>query len=354
MNKTTMGIIAIILIAVVSISAFSAYSLNLPGSSDNPQTTNSPTPTGNGNNPQTLVYEDVTNRTVNIPLPVKSVCAISGIELLVAIGAQDKVVGRGYIDEAGLSWLPSSVEDITIAGSVEMIVEMKPDLVIVSELYSAGSVRTLEDAGIAVIVERTVQPRRTILVENLGVMLGVEERATEFLSYEKGYYDLVLERTKDIPDSQKPTVYFEFYQPGYSAGPGNSFHDLLVETGAINLVESKNVAMPIVNAEYVIERKPDIIIRMLTYMDGFEQSAFEYLRNEMMDRAGLAQVPAVQNGKVYVVRDTIIVSHEVIGLLYYATWFHPDLFADINPAAVYTDYMQRFYETTPNGVYVYP
>jgi iron complex transport system substrate-binding protein len=199
-----------------------------------------------------------------------------------------------------------------------------------------------------------VQPRRTILVDLLGTVLDAQEKADEFLAFEEGYYTLVQEPTKDIPDSEKPTVYFEFYQAGYSAGPGNSFHDLLVETGAKNIVEEKNVAMPIVNAEYVIERKPDIIIRMSTYLDGSDSGAFEYLQNEMMNRAGLNQVPAVQNGKVYVVRDTLIVAHEVIGLLYYATWFHPDLFSDINPAAVYADYMQTFYGTTPQGVYVYP
>jgi iron complex transport system substrate-binding protein len=184
-------------------------------------------------------------------------------------------------------------------------------------------------------------------------MLGAEERAAEFNSYEAYYQNLVKDRVQNLPDSQKPTVYFEFYMAGYSCGPGNSFHDLIVEAGGINIA-NESVAMPILSSEYVLEKNPDIIVRMLTYLDGFELSSFQYLRDEMVSRSGMSEVTAVKDGQVYIVKDAVIVSRETIGLLYYAKWFHPDLFADINPAAIDAEYLQKFYGVTLTGVCTYP
>jgi iron complex transport system substrate-binding protein len=141
--------------------------------------------------------------------------------------------------------------------------------------------------------------------------------------------------------------------PGYSAGPGNSFHDLIVEAGGINIA-NETVPVPILSTEYVLEKNPDIILRMLTYLDGFDLSSFQALRDEMMTRNGMSEVKAVQDGQVYIVRDAVIVSRETIGLLYYAKWFHPDLFADINPAAIDAEYLQKFYGVTLTGVFTYP
>ncbi|MCW4009842.1 MAG: ABC transporter substrate-binding protein [Candidatus Bathyarchaeota archaeon] len=316
-----------------------------------PEPTASPTPSPTPK-PESITYTDVTGANVIVKLPVNRVVSVMATDLVTAIGAHDRIVGRGNIDATGLSLLPAAIADIPVAGSVETVLEMAPDLVIVSELYGDANVELLRNAGLAVIVDRTVQPRRSILVHNLGIMLDAEEMAEEFNSFEAHYMNLVTERVQNLTDSQKPTVYFEFYMPGYSCGPGNSFHDLIVEAGGINIA-NETVAMPILSAEYVLEKNPDIIVRMLTYLDGFELSSFKYLQTEMMSRAGMSEVTAVKNGDVYIVRDAVIVSRETIGLLYYATWFHPDLFADIDPAAVDAEYLQKFYGVSLTGVYTY-
>lgn len=321
-------------------------------STPQPTATIQPTPTASPK-PQNLTYTDVTGVNVTVKLPVNRIVTIMATDLVVAIGGQSKIVGRGNIDDQGLATLPSSVKDIPVAGSVEMVLEMNPDLVLVGELYGDANVDLLRSAGVAVIVDRTVQPRRSLLVENLGIMLDIEEKASEFNNFELYYQNLVASRIANLTDSQKPLIYFEFYMPGYSAGPGNSFHDLIVEAGGINIA-NETVPVPILSTEYVLEKNPDIILRMLTYLDGFDLSSFQALRDEMMTRNGMSEVKAVQDGQVYIVRDAVIVSRETIGLLYYAKWFHPDLFADINPAAIDAEYLQKFYGVTLTGVFTYP
>jgi iron complex transport system substrate-binding protein len=363
LKKITAGVIAIVLIVIVSISAFATYSIFNPsgdsppddgGNSNipnNPSNSNSTDP--NNSNSQTLTYVDVTNRTVIVDLPVNRIIPMMAIDLVVAIGAEDKIVGRGDVDDEAAAFLGHSIMDIPVAGSVEMILELEPDLVLVGELSSAASVELLEEAGVPVIIDRTVRPRRAILIESLGIMLGVEETAQEFNDFEAHYENLVKDRVKDIPESEKPLVYFEFYMPGYSCGPGNSFHDLLIETGAINMAKQE-IPLPILSSEYIIESNPDIIVRMLTYQDGLDLASFIALKDEMISRPGIDQVNAVKNDKVYIVKNTVIVTRETIGLLYYAKWFHPDLFTDIDPAAVHAEMVDKFYGTELQGVFTYP
>ncbi|NYT10429.1 MAG: hypothetical protein GKC09_10960 [Methanosarcinales archaeon] len=41
-------------------------------------------------------------------------------------------------------------------------------------------------------------------------------------------------------------------------------------------------------------------------------------------------------------------------LLYLAKWFHPELFQDIDPAAVEKDMLQKFYGLNLEGAWAYP
>jgi iron complex transport system substrate-binding protein len=43
-----------------------------------------------------------------------------------------------------------------------------------------------------------------------------------------------------------------------------------------------------------------------------------------------------------------------VGLLYWAKWFHPSLFEDIDPAAVHAQLIQQFFGVTLEGVHAYP
>ena len=43
-----------------------------------------------------------------------------------------------------------------------------------------------------------------------------------------------------------------------------------------------------------------------------------------------------------------------IGCLYFAKWFHPDLFEDIDPEEVHEELVQEFFGQELEGAYVYP
>lgn len=319
-----------------------------PSSTPNPTPTPTPSPTS-------ISIVDVTGKNVTISLPVNTVVTTIGTELVYQLGVGDKIVGRKSLDADILAILPDSAEDIPIMGTVEQIIELDPDLVIGGELTSDADRKKIEDAGIPVLIENTVRPRRWTVIENLGEVFGKQAKAQEIIDYEMGYENLVAERVATLTAEQKPLVFFEWYQPWFSAGPGNSFNQLLIDAGATNIATLEyTVTNPQLSAEYVMEKNPVIIVRMLTYLDGLDLAAYQNLRDGIMTRPGMSEVTAVVDGEVYVIKNTLVAQRETLGLLYFAKWFHPDLFSDIDPDAIHAEYIQRFFGKGLEGVFVYP
>lgn len=321
-----------------------------PTSSPTPTATPTPTPTS-------ISIVDVTGKNVTIQLPVNTVVTTIGTELVYQLGVGDKIVGRKSLDADILAILPASAENIPIMGTVEQIIELNPDLVIGGQLTSDADRQKIEAAGIPVLIENTVRPRRWTVIENLGEVFGKQAKAQEIIDYEMHYEDLVADRIATLNASQKPLVFFEWYQPWFSAGPGNSFHQLLIDAGATNIATLEySIATPQLSAEYVMEKNPAIIVRMITNYDGppAELTTYQTMQSSIMSRPGMSEVSAVVDGKVYVIKNTLVAQRETLGLLYFAKWFHPDLFSDIDPGAVHADYIQKFFGKTIEGVFVYP
>ena len=122
----------------------------------------------------------------------------------------------------------------------------------------------------------------------------------------------------------------------------------------------------IIDPEVVIERNPDIIIKKVKGADaGYEYDAddtskIEAIREELMNRPELAEVAAVKNGKVYAIdgSDLSYGPDYPIAMAYWAKWFQPDLFDDLNPKAIHQEYLMEFqgfdYDLDKHGVFVYP
>jgi iron complex transport system substrate-binding protein len=283
------------------------------------------------------------------------------IETVYILGAGDRVVGYdASLGSDTAAILPSSMlaslvnVGTDMAPNLELILELQPDLVLASQRLSDENRKKLENAGIAVIEDTLTGTRRNTCIRNLGALLGAEQRAEEFIAYETYYINLVNTRIATLSRDEKPLVYFEWYKPWFSTGPGGSYNKLIVETGGINIAENATLSSPELSPEFVAEANPAIIIRMLTYLDGEDLAAFQTLRNDMLNRAALSGTQAVQDGKVYIIKSNLLVERQMIGMLYFAKWLHPNLFQDIDPAAIYAEYIQRFFGATLTGVFVYP
>jgi iron complex transport system substrate-binding protein len=140
----------------------------------------------------------------------------------------------------------------------------------------------------------------------------------------------------------------------FSTGPGGSYTKLIESAGGIIIGENATSANPQLSAELILEQNPDIIIRMLDYTSGETLESFQKLHSQILSRPGINTLNAVKNNQMYVIKSTLLVERDVIGLLYFAKWFHPDLFTDIDPTAVHAEMVAKYFDTTVSGVYLYP
>jgi iron complex transport system substrate-binding protein len=146
---------------------------------------------------------------------------------------------------------------------------------------------------------------------------------------------VVKERLSKLTDEQKPTVFYEWNKPYYSASSKAVFHGTLLEAGALNIAANEANSYPQLSAEWVMQRNPDFIIRMASGNNN-SLDTLKTLRDEIMSRAELKNINAIKNEKVYILGYGITNGLRYsIGLLYCAKYFHPDLFTDIEPIKVH-------------------
>ncbi|MGB9841576.1 MAG: ABC transporter substrate-binding protein [Candidatus Bathyarchaeales archaeon] len=309
--------------------------------------------------PQIVTVTDVKGVTVNITLPVKRIVAItSGVtDIIYSLGAGDKIVGRD-----SYSTFPADILKVpVVAGSsaspnIELIAELKPDLVIADTMLSSDNRAKLETLlKVPVLVENPSDSNRVVpLVKYLGVILGKTQTAGKIVNFMNNITNLVKERLQNLTDANKPLVYYEWNKAWFSCNKNSLPHQMIIDAGGLNLAADQNTTYPTLSPEYVAERNPDIIVRMISSAS-HNITDFQDMRKELMNRPALSATKAVQNGKVYVLDSYFRTgTRNPLGLLTMAKWFHPELFADVDPTAIHRDMIKTFFGVDLEGTYAYP
>ena len=78
-----------------------------------------------------------------------------------------------------------------------------------------------------------------------------------------------------------------------------------------------------------------------------------------MNMVVFADSDAAANGEAYLFDDGFTGTPRLVPLIaYWAKWFHPELFADMDPQAIHQEYLTRFmridYDLSKHGVFAYP
>ncbi len=236
---------------------------------------------------ETVTITDFTGQEVDVYSPVNKTVSLSGAasEILWALDG-----GRSMVGRSSSSNFPPMMENVTVAGKhsnspdLELIMELEPEMVVADTMLSEENRKVLEEDGIAVVVERFIDPYRTLLViENLGRALGEEERASELSGQLKGYQDLIKERTSAIDLEERPTMFLEWLgKPYHSASNGTSYDNFIDFAGGVNLAANESVDYPDVSPEWVIEKDPDIILHILGSSKDYTEAELKEWKEEIM------------------------------------------------------------------------
>ena len=310
---------------------------------------------------QEVTVTDYTGQSVTATTPIESIVSLSssGTEVICALNAGDKIVGRG-----SSSLFPPYIEEVEIVGKssrspdLELIVELDPDLVIADTMLTEEDRKKLENAGIPVLEESFIDPPRIIEVaEHLGLLLGEEDRARELIDFLEEYQNLIEENVANLDPEDKPKVFLEREWVYHTTSAGTSSHNLVVFTGGKNIASEEEIEYPTVSPEWVVESNPDVIVKLTWATTGefSTKEGLEEVRDEIVSRPELANVKAVKDDRVHVLNSKANSGvRSIIGELYLAKWFHPQLFEEVNPEEVHRDMIQKFYGLDLEGAYAYP
>jgi iron complex transport system substrate-binding protein len=155
-----------------------------------------------------------------------------------------------------------------------------------------------------------------------------------------------------LTTSEEPNVYIEWLKAWRSKGPGTAQDILISNAGGLSIAHSAAVSTPTLGSEFVIESNPDVIVCM--YYQSRNLTDYQTTYNEMITRTGMQGVNAVTTGRVYVCYYFLTSGLQYpFGELYFAQWFHPDLFADVDVNALHAEFIQKYFGVSLSGTWVY-
>jgi len=277
------------------------------------------------NNPQrcagmTVIDDLGRNVTLN-KIPERFVSLASSVtEVLFAVGLGGRVVG---VDD--FSDYPQEAKNITKVGSFnlnyELIVSLKPDLIVGADITSRQQISELESRGFAVMIlaPKTIHG---ILqdIRLIGLVSGNAEKAMNLANSLSARIDAVLLKTSNASLS-RPRTYLEYY-PYWTFGPGSFGDDLIRMAGGSNIAMNATISYPMVNDEWVIQSDPEVII----YTVG---SGTSTTNETIKARPGWSQITAVKENRIYSIDDNIVARpgpRMVDALESLAKIIHPELF----------------------------
>ena len=291
---------------------------------------------------------DSLGRQVEIPEEVESIVCVGvgALRYSCYVGAADLVVGvEDYEAKAGMTRLYQYVnfdkfKDLPVIGTngepyTEEIIHLGPQVIVMSKSASVDADDLQTKTGTPVVVvpgsDTTLDDNAYETIRILGELYGREDRATELTDYLKGIQEDLDSRTKDIPDSEKPSVYVG----GVSFKGHHGFEGTEAGYGPFVLIHAKNLADTTgqsgafnIDLEQVLAWDPDILF---VDFNGMALINEDYANNPDYYNA----LSAVQEGKVYSqisFRSSASNLETALADAYYAACvMYPQQFADVDP-----------------------
>ena len=359
-------LLALIMSAVLTIAVFTGCSAK-PTESTAPADSVTPSATDTASGTREIV--DSYGRTVEVPVTINKILPFgsSSLRLVCYLGAEDMVT---CVDESQQDAKTINVSipykqvfakkfaDLPTVGKYsggyitynEEIIANSPDVIIVT-YFDLQQIETLQQqTGIPVIGLKIKKgffdDDFTYSIKLLGDLLGKEDRAEELVNYIDESMKDLNNRTKDIPENEKKTVYsgaMTYYgQHGIQQTMAGC-----PQIAAINAINVADSAADKVSEsgtfdadmEKIQEWNADVI-----FIDPYNISLVneEYKQNPVF----FESLDAVKNGQVYsqvaYIRDGFNIELGLIDCYYAGICVYPEKFSDVDIAVKAKEIFEKF------------
>ncbi len=211
----------------------------------------------------------------------------SATETLCAIGACEKIVATDKFSD----W-PPEVKKLPKAGglydpNVELIVSLKPDLVIASKYGKL--VERLAKVGIPAYAVKTETYEDIFkTARKLGLLVNREAEAEALVArIQKEVYAL---ESKAAKAKTRPSVYYEIDPTPYTVGPDSFIGVLIQKARGKNIVPRELGLFPKISPEFVVAKNPEVII--------LGDAPYGVTLEKIRARPGWDRIRAVKEGRV--------------------------------------------------------
>lgn len=313
---------------------------------------------GNG----TIKIVDSNGKTITFDKPASRIIVMGSdqAEILIAIGAGDKIVGvvNSVKNNPTLSPLVKNITDVGAWDSpnIETILAQRPDVVVAYASYKPKNIADFEKANITILMLDCNNLNALVpSIKALGALTGQDAKANEFASFIQKNLDLVNGKVGNLTDAQKPLVYWEQNTDYKTAGNGTGGDTLIKLAGGKNIAGnmSSGGSYLDVSADWVLTQDPEVIIKTVTL--GTTLSNMTAKKGSLVNRTGMPNVKAVKDDKIVVISSSFAFGPKgSIGLIYLAKAIHPELFADVDIKALIDEYSTKYVSGANKETYCYP
>lgn len=251
---------------------------------------------------QSITIKDSAERSITLPSKAVRIVSLAPAltETLYAIGAT--TIGNttycNYPNEANTVQKIGGYFAKSI--NIEMIVALKPDVVI-GEFGTHGSLyEPLTNAGLRVVLLKldTFDDIYNA-ISKVGQLTGNDKKAADLIATLKKRMNAVTQKVKTVPETKQPTLFWEvWHEPLMTAGPNTFIGQIITAAGAKNIFADLTENWPIVSLEAVLTKNPMYIAS--TYSHGSEMD-----NTKLKSRTGWSSMTAVAQNRILLFDDDI-------------------------------------------------
>ena len=246
-------------------------------------------------------FVDEVGRTVRVPQPVQRVISLapSLTETIYALGLQDRLVA----DTDFCDYPPDAQKKPKVGGainpSLEQIVALRPDLVLVTKsLNRLETVHALDGLGIpSYATDPHTVAEIVSSTERLAGVLGLQDAGAAVAADLERHLADLRQRLSGL--QPRHVLFVVWSDPLISAGKNTFIADALRLAGASSCVDSSQ-DWPQMRLEEVVRLQPDFLVFAESHSDS-GQSQFDLLA----ERPGWRGLDAVRNRRFAVISDAV-------------------------------------------------
>jgi iron complex transport system substrate-binding protein len=308
--------------------------------------------------PKDLEDREISRAAPSPPGRIVSLTPIAS-ELICIFGCIDRIVGRDDHSTfpPALGEKPAVGSGVYRTISAKRVLDLDPDIVVTGRRVPQEEFEKIGSAGVPVVVIGTGCELEALITNilTLGKRMAAEKKAGELVDFLERYANLIRDRTGDLNIEGKPRVYNECAFRRYITKTCTTADEVISIAGGTNIAPDEDLGRLEVSGEWVIRSNPDVILSQVSSTSPATVEMLLSKRDEILSRPELKGTNSIRNGRVYISHLSIRRGPRMVGyLLYLAKWFHPELFQDIDPAAVEKDMLQKFYGLNLEGAWAYP